>query len=55
MLSENHEMFRAGMIVEAIMENLKGRSQFDWWWDDIDDDVKKEIIESLKKIVCGFL
>ena len=38
---------RAVAIVRAIMDNLYDRSGFDWWYDNIDNDVKREIFLSL--------
>ena len=34
-------------IVEAILNELRGRKGFDWWWDDLEEDIKQEIRESL--------
>lgn len=44
---------RAVKVVRAIMDNLYDRSQFDWWYDPIDKDVKREIFLSLVATVKG--
>jgi len=42
---------RAGVIVDAVLEDLEGRSGFDGWWGDIDDAIQREIrVELAEKI-----
>lgn len=44
-------------IVEAVLQNLSGRKGFDWWWLDIEPDVRAEIraslVESVRGVVVG--
>jgi hypothetical protein len=30
-------------IVDAVLENLRGRKGFDWVFDDLDDDIHEEM------------
>jgi hypothetical protein len=30
-------------IVEEILHELKGRKGFDWWWEEMDEDIQQEI------------
>jgi hypothetical protein len=30
-------------VVDAVLNDLEDRSGFDWWWDDIDPDIREEI------------
>lgn len=39
------------VLLNKLFNNLYDRSGFDWWWDEIDDETKEEIIESLLKIM----
>lgn len=41
----------ADTIWNAIFADLYDRSQFDWWWDNIDYDIKSEIEHSIIKII----
>lgn len=38
-------------IVMAILEELRSRKGFDWWWDELDKDIQQEIREALMVIV----
>lgn len=42
---------QAHTIVNAILDNLEGRSGFDWWWGDIPEDVQDEIRDDLAAAV----
>lgn len=42
---------KAQVIVEAVLEELKGRSGFDSWWYDIDDGIQEEIMGELVNAV----
>lgn len=37
--------------VEKIIRELKGRGNFDHWWDEIDAEIQDEIKESLEEII----
>ncbi len=46
----------AQRIVNAVVEDIYGRSGGDWWWDDLDDDVRvQEVIPELIAVVQGEL
>lgn len=45
--------YSAAMIVDAIIDELNGRSGFDHWWHEIDDNAKLEIREVLEQLVQG--
>jgi hypothetical protein len=34
-------------IVCLVINNLNSRKGFDWWWHDVDDETKLELMESL--------
>lgn len=38
---------------EAVIEYLEGKGGFDHWWDDIDSDIKNEIVEGLARLLDG--
>lgn len=38
-------------IVMAILEELRSRKGFDWWWNDLDEGIQREIREELMVIV----
>lgn len=38
-------------IVDAVLRELEGRKGFDWWWDDLDADIQKEIRLALRDAV----
>lgn len=42
---------KAQRIVRAILDDLEDRKYFDEWWDTIDEETQKEIIEELESIV----
>ena len=42
---------QAERIWKAIFADLYDRSQFDWWWDPIDEDTKREIDAKMVKII----
>lgn len=42
-------------IVTDVMNSLGDRKGFDWWWGDIDVEIKKEIRLELTEIVRGHL
>lgn len=39
------------MIVDKIMKVFLGRAGFDGWWDDIDTDIKQEILQELEDVL----
>ncbi len=45
----------AGRIVEVVLTLLEGRKGFDWWWDDLDSDIRDEIRRALQRKVRGVL
>lgn len=45
--------YSAVMIVDAIVDNIKGRSGGDHWWDSIDEEIQLEIKDEWEKIVQG--
>ena len=45
----------ADMIVEKMIDELSGRSGFDGWWGNIDEDIQNEIKEELCKIIQNTL
>jgi hypothetical protein len=47
----NKEEKRAERIWKAIFDDLYDRGQFDWWWDGIEDETKKEIKEKIIGII----
>lgn len=42
---------KSKMISTKILSELNDRSGFDGWWDGIDDDIQKEIHETIAKII----
>jgi hypothetical protein len=36
----------ARVVVEAVLDELRNRKGFDWWWDDLDEDIQVEIVEA---------
>jgi hypothetical protein len=40
-------------IVEAVLEVLSGRKGFDWWWEEIDSQTKREIKLALRKAIAN--
>ena len=45
----------ASTIVNAVLMELEGRKGFDWWWDDLDEDIRQEITDELKLKVLALL
>ncbi len=45
----------AQQIVETVLDDLYGRKGFDGWWDNLDDEVTKEIHEVLARQVTQVL
>lgn len=42
---------RSGVIVDAVIGDLEGRSGFDGWWGDIDETTQREIrVELAEKV-----
>ena len=46
---------KAQRIVGAVLEDLKSRKGFDWWWDGIDNETKEEIESELHTVVMAEL
>ena len=42
-------------IARAVLKELKGRKGFDWWWDELDEDIKEEIETELALTVKRYL
>jgi len=40
--------------VKEMLAMLKGRGGFDGWWEDVDADTQREIIEELVKIAQSY-
>ncbi|GAA0196928.1 MULTISPECIES: hypothetical protein [Bacillati] len=38
-------------LEQAIVDELYARRGFDYWWDDIDEDVREEILEALAETI----
>lgn len=45
----------ATRIVEAVLSDFRGRKGFGGFWDDIDEDIKTEIVEELEATVLEVL
>lgn len=45
----------AQKIVKAILDELNDRKGFDWWWDELDADIRNEIRDELTEIVEAHL
>ena len=45
----------ASEIAAAVLSELEGRKGFDWWWDDLDEDIQQEIREALTERVAAVL
>ena len=45
----------ATRIVEAVLKDFQDRKGFDYFWDDIDEDIKTEIVEELEATVLEVL
>ena len=43
MSAETPPLSKAAAIVAAVLRDLEGRKGFDWWWHDIDEDIREEI------------
>jgi len=41
--AETPPLSKAAAIVAAVLRDLEGRKGFDWWWHDIDEDIREEI------------
>lgn len=41
----------ASRIVETVLREFSSRKGFDWWWEDIDEDVQQEIREALTALI----
>lgn len=35
------------IVVAEILHILSGRGGFDWWWEDLEEDIRDEIIDAL--------
>jgi hypothetical protein len=46
---------RAGVIVDVVLDDMEGRSGFDGWWSDIDEDTRREIRMELAEKVEAIL
>lgn len=44
-------MSKASDIAAAVLRDLSDRKGFDWWWDDLDDEIQADIEEDLTKTV----
>lgn len=42
-------------ISAAVLSELEGRKGFDWWWDDLDEDIQQEIRDALTERVADLL
>ena len=46
---------KAKLIVNDSIEELENRGGFDGWWGSIDEDIQKEIKETLERLVIKSL
>ena len=49
------EMSVSEEIVELVLHELRGRKGFGGWWDRIDPDIRKEIVETLAGKIDKYL
>jgi len=45
----------AKAIVDDVFKDLRTRKGFNWWWDDIDEDIQDEIRSDLHDVVFRHL
>jgi hypothetical protein len=48
-------MERAERIADEVLDELRGRKGFDWWWDDLYEDIQHEIRDALVERVTSVL
>lgn len=40
-------------IYTAVFEELESRKGFNWWWDDLDEDIQDDIVEAVVAAIRG--